>query len=163
MIYKPFKIAMTAVQQKNAMKGKGVRLTKDQLGKGPTVMLHPENWKKCSSAQRAGTGVLIYMAPGEIMASAKEHDLLPQEMELSGSGFFGDLWEGIKKVGSFLKDSGAGSLLADAAAAAATPFIGQTGADLGRKVFKGLTGVGAVKGKRKPPVKKALEASGLYL
>ncbi len=164
MNYKPFKIRMTKDQQKKAMKGQGVRLTKDQLGSGEQVMLHTENFKKVSAAHRNGTGVLIYMSPGEIMASAQEAGLMPQEIELSGSGFFQDVWDGLKKVGGFLKDTGAGSLLADAAAAAAVPFVGTTGSQLGRKVFKGLTGVGAG-GKRRgrKPIDRALDGSGLYL
>ena len=164
MNYKPFKIRMTKDQQKKAMKGQGVRLTKDQLGVGSQVMLHTENFKKVSAAHRNGTGVLIYMSPGEIMASAQEHGLMPQEIELSGSGFFQDIWDGIKKVGSFLKDSGAASTLADAAQQIATPFIGETGAQLGRKVFKGLTGVGAGPKRRgRKPIDRALDGSGLYL
>jgi hypothetical protein len=54
----------------------------------------------------------------------------------------GSLWDTIKSVGSWLKTSGVGSVLADTAQTLATPFVGATAAQVGRDILKTTTGVG---------------------
>lgn len=138
MSYKPATIDFTTKQIEQMAKGKPVRLSHSQLGKGnKVILLHPENHNKLSKAYIAGRGCNMHIAEGEVMATHKSN--------MDGTGFFGDLWNGIKKVGSYLKDSGIASTLADTAQAVATPFVGATTAELGRKILKGTTGVGMAK------------------
>lgn len=145
MPYHSIKLNITPKQQKTAINGGSIRLTQGAIGTGQLCMIHPVNYKKLVNAKG---GVNLSLSPGEIMATASHHGL-------AGSGFFDDVWGGIKSAGKWLKDSGVGSALADVAQTVATPFVGASGAKLGRDVFKGLTGVGT-KGK-KP------KGSGLYL
>jgi hypothetical protein len=167
MSYRVFKMTLTQAQQRKLLRGLSVKVDKSQLGVGSTILLHPTNFAKVSKAK---SGVVIKLSPGEILATASHSDnnMMPEGIELSGSGFFSDAWEGIKKVGSFLKSSGIASTLADAAATAAVPFVGGQVADIGRKIVKDVTGVGAApmaKSPKKPPskIRRSLKASGLYI
>lgn len=146
MPYHQVKLHITPKQQKTAINGGSIRLPPSSIGEGQIVMLHPANYKKLVNAKG---GVNLTLSPGEIMATASHNGL-------AGSGFFDDVWSGIKSAGKWLKDSGVGSALADVAQTVATPFVGEKGAKIGRDVFKGLTGVG-VKGKKRNL------GSGLYL
>jgi hypothetical protein len=67
---------------------------------------------------------------------------IQNDIEYHGKMEGGSLWDTIKSVGSWLKTSGVGSVLADAAQAAATPFVGATAAQVGRDILKTTTGVG---------------------
>lgn len=138
MVYKPATVDFTSKQIQQMVKGKPVRLSHSQINKGKQViLLHPENHLKLSKAYQAGRGCNLQVADGEIKAT--------HESTMDGTGFFGDLWNGIKSVGSWLKDSGVGSALADVAQTAATPFVGAQAADIGRKILKTTTGVGIAK------------------
>lgn len=138
MVYKPATVDFTTKQIEQMVKGKPVRLNHSQIGKGKQViLLHPENHIKLSKAYQSGRGCNLHVADGEVMAT--------HNSTMDGTGFFGDLWKGIKSVGSWLKDSGVGSALADVAQTAATPFVGPQAADIGRKILKTTTGVGMVK------------------
>lgn len=148
MSYRQIKLKITPAQQKKAINGGAIRLPQSSIGCGDICMVHPMNYKKLTGAKG---GVNLLLSPGEIMATANSHGM-------AGSGFFDDVWSGIKSAGKWLKDSGVGSALADVAQTVATPFVGEKGAQLGRDVFKGLTGVG-MKGKKK----RMISASGLYL
>lgn len=150
MPYHQLKLRITPKQEKQAIRGGSIRLSADCIGEGQLVMLHPVNYKKLMNAKG---GVNLQLSPGEMMATANHNGL-------AGSGFFDDVWSGIKSAGKWLKDSGVGSALADVAQTAATPFVGATGAKIGRDVFKTLTGVGATQKKGR---KKLISASGLYL
>lgn len=165
MAYRQYKIDLTKDQQKRMLRGLSVKISESQLGQGQIVMLHPVNFAKVAKAK---SGVVLTLSPGEILATASYHEMLPEDMELSGSGFFQDAWNGIKKMGSFLKDTGIASTLADVAATAAVPFVGPQVSSIGRQVVKNVTGVGAAQPKvmtKKPQTKirRTLKASGLYI
>lgn len=134
MSYKPATVDFTTKQIEQMAKGKPVRLSHSQLGKGnKVILLHPENHNKLSKAYMAGRGCNMHIAEGEVMATHKSN--------MDGTGFF----DVLKKGFNFLKDSGIGSILADTAQAAATPFVGPQIADIGRKILKNTTGVGMAK------------------
>lgn len=163
MAYRQYKIDLTKDQQKRMLRGLSVKISESQLGQGQIVMLHPVNFAKVAKAK---SGVVLTLSPGEILATASYHEMLPEDMELSGSGLFQDAWNGIKKVGSFLKDSGALTAIADAAVPAVAGFLGPTGATVARNLVKNVTGVGAAKPKSKVPttkIRRTLKASGLYI
>lgn len=161
MAYKQFRINLTPEQQRKMLRGLAVKVSKEQLGAGPIVMLHPANYAKVAKAKG---GILLELSPGECLATGSYNNVFDDSMVLQGSGFFGDAWEGIKKVGKFLKETGIASTLADTAQEIATPFLGESGAKLGRNIVKGLTGVGATPMQKKPSkVRRTLKASGLYI
>ncbi|GMF65233.1 unnamed protein product [Phytophthora lilii] len=86
-------------------------------------------------AKRAGKGLTLDMAHGEIAAT--------YHSGLTGAGFWGDIWRGIKRGARFLKDSGILSKLLDAGVPAAATALGQPGAAIPvRAGIKQLTGVG---------------------
>ena len=133
MSYVPVKIDLTKAQQKKLVKGNSVRVTKSQMGSGPTIYLHSLNAKKINSSKN---GANLSMSRGEIIYTADKNGVQ------MGSGFFDDLWSGIKKVGSFVKDSGIGTILADAAVPFASTVLGPAGATAARSILKTTTGVG---------------------
>ena len=163
MGFHPVKLTVSDKQQKQALKGAKIRLPATSLGSGQLVFLHPVNYKKVVNAKG---GINLELSPGEIMATANHHGL-------AGSGLLDDIWGGLKSVGKWLKDSGVGSALADAAQTAATPFVGETVAKGARKLLKSTTGVGIAtepargpgsfskRGEKKG--RKRGEGSGLYL
>jgi hypothetical protein len=159
MPYIQVQLEITPAQQRQALKGARIKLTPDAIGKGRIVMLHPLNAKKV--ATRKG-GVMLELSPGEIMTTASYHDMMPNVPEgVSGSGFLDNAWQLLKKGGKWLKDSGVGSVLADVAQTAATPFIGETGAQVARDILKTTTGVGLkMRGKG---MHRMAKGSGLYL
>ena len=157
MPYRSMKLDISSAQQKKALKGQKVKITQDMLDKGQLVFLHPVNYKKITNAKG---NVMIEFSPGEIMHTASKHGLVKVPTpgdSLDGSGFFDTVWNGLKSVGSWLKDSGVGSALADAGQQALAPIIGDKGAQIARNVVKGVTGVG-LKNKKKKTL-----GSGLYL
>jgi hypothetical protein len=163
MAYRQYRIDLTKDQQKRMLRGLAVKISAGQLGTGQIVMLHPVNHAKVAKAK---SGVVLTLSPGEILATASYHEMLPEDLELSGSGFFQDAWNGIKKVGSFLKDSGIASTLADAAATAAVPFVGPQVSSIGRQIVKNVAGVGAApmtRPKKPTKIRRTLKASGLYI
>jgi hypothetical protein len=155
MPYIQVKLKISPKQQAQALKGAKIRLTPDAIGSGEIVLLHPLNARKIANAK---SGINLELSPGEIMNTASFHNMMPkmESSELSGSGIFDTIFQGLKKVGQFLKTSGIGTILADSAQAAATPFVGSQVAGIGRQLVKQATGVG-LKGS---PAKK--RGSGLY-
>lgn len=149
MSFRQIKLKITPKQQKQAIQGKAMRLTQSCIGEGQLCMIHPLNYKKLVNAKG---GVNLTLSPGEIMASANHHGL-------AGSGFFDDVWSGIKTAGKWLKDSGVGTQIANALQAPLAGVIGAPGALLARQAVKSFAGVGIKKKKGK----KAISASGLYL
>lgn len=155
------KLNISKDQQKKALKGAKIRLTQNCIGNGQIVMLHPLNYKKVVNSKG---GINLELSPGEIMASASHHNMVPKidnVGDMGGSGLFDSIWSGIKKVGSWLKDSGVGTALADVAQTVAEPFVGADVASAGRQLLKSTTGVG-IRGK-KTTKKGKMSASGLYL
>lgn len=158
MPFQPVKLSITKEQQKKALRGAPIRLTKSAITNGTQiVMLHPLNVKKIT---KSANGVNLQLSPGEIMATASHHKMVPNmdTSNMEGSGLFDTIWSGIKSVGSWLKDSGVGSALADVAQNIAAPIVGEDVAKGGRSILKGLTGVGIKKKGSSAP-----KGSGLYL
>ncbi len=159
MPYRSMKLDISPAQQKKALKGQKVKITSDMLDKGELVYLHPVNFKKITNAKG---NVMIEFSPGEIMHTAMKHGVVKMPAnagELDGAGFLDSVWSGLKQVGTWLKDSGVGTALADAGQELIAPIIGDKGAKLARNVVKGVTGVGLKKNKKKLPAM----GSGLYL
>ena len=153
MTYQKYKLNISAAKQKKALKGGSIRLTASDIGNGQEVYLHPENYKKVC---RAKSGCNLSFSQGEMLHNAMKNGLVRAPTgELSGEGFFSDVWEGLKTAGKWLKDSGVGSALADVAQTVATPFVGPEIAKFGRSAFKTVTGVGINK--------KKSRGSGLYI
>jgi hypothetical protein len=158
MPYIQVKLKITPFQQRQALKGARIKLTPDAIGSGEIVMLHPLNAKKV--ATRKG-GVMLELSPGEIMNTAAANDLMPPIPEgLNGSGIFDSIWEGLKSAGKWLKSSGVGSVLADAAIPAVAGVLGPAGAATARQILKTTTGVGL---KKRGVMKGVAKGSGLYL
>ena len=136
MVYKPATVDFTDKQIRAMVKGKPVRLTHSQIGKGnKVILLHPENHLKLSKAFHAGRGCNLQVADGEISAT--------HESQLDGTGFFGNLWKGIKKTFGVLKNSGTLSALADMAVAPLSAVSGQPAlVGTARKILKDTTGIG---------------------
>lgn len=162
MPYKVVKLNISAAKQRKALNGGSIRLNKDDIGKGSDVYLHPQNAAKVLKAKN---GVNLSLSPGEIMFTAQKSGMIPEKLpdDLSGSGFFDSIWGGLKKIGSFLKDSGIASTLADAAVPAVAGFLGPAGATAARSVVKNLTGVGISTSIKKRSYKKKMLGSGLYI
>ena len=136
MVYKPATVDFTEKQIRAMVKGKPVRLVHSQIGKGKKViMLHPENHLKLSKAFAGGRGCNLQVADGEIQAT--------HESDMEGTGFFGDLWKGVKKVFGVLKNSGALTSLADMAVGPLSGITGQPAlVGTARKILKDTTGIG---------------------
>lgn len=136
MVYKPATVDFTEKQIRAMVKGKPVRIAHSQIGKGgKVILLHPENHLKLSKAFAAGRGCNLQVADGEIQAT--------HASDMAGTGFFGDLWKGVKKVFGVLKDSGALTSLADMAVAPLSGLTGQPAlVGTARKILKDTTGIG---------------------
>jgi len=159
MPYIQVKLSITPTQQKQALRGAKIRLTAGAIGKGEIVLLHPLNAKKVATAKN---GINLELSPGEIMHTANYHGLVNTN-GLTGAGFFDDVWSGLKSVGSWLKNSGVGSILADAAVPAIAAYTGNPGATmLGRNVLKQATGVG-IKQKKGKGLYVGKSGNGLYV
>ncbi len=161
-MYKPVKLTITKAQQKKAIDGKAIRLNRNNILNGSQiVLLHPLNVKKLTKSK---DGINLLLSQGEMMATASYHNKVPNmdTSNIEGSGLFDSIWSGIKQVGSFLKDTGIASKLADVAQETAGPIIGERLAKGLREGLRGATGVGLkMKGKRGNGL--YLRGSGLYL
>jgi hypothetical protein len=134
-MYKEFRLDLTHAQAVKVLHGKPIRLTAEQLGKGHAHYLHPENHKKLVRAYQNHKGTTLHMAHGEVLRT--------HQSGLSGAGFWGDLWKGVKKGAKFIKDSGILSKLLDAGVPAAATYLGQPGAaGPVRGAIRSMTGVG---------------------
>lgn len=167
MVYKPTKIDITVKQLEQALGGKSIRLSANQLGKGPTMIsLHPANRSIVEKAALKGRGAVITLSPGELMATHED---------CGGQGLFGDIWKGLKSGYKWTKkniidtpiyqqtvkplvrkavDMGATAL--SGFAPEATPFINAAKEELGKK-----TGAFGVRNKANRVAR--LKAAGLYL
>ncbi|POM59715.1 hypothetical protein PHPALM_31510 [Phytophthora palmivora] len=96
-MYKEFAVDLSHAQAVKVLHGKPVRLSHSQLNKGHSHYFHPENYKKLVKAYEAGKGTTLHMTHGEVLRT--------HQSGLSGSGFWGNLWNGIKKgaAWNFLK------------------------------------------------------------
>lgn len=153
-MYKQIKIDITEAQARKALNGKPFRVNPSQIGRGDTfVSLHPMNVKAVEKAALKGNGLTLHLSPGELADTACRMD---------GSGFWGNLWRGLKKGWRVLKDTGIATKLADAAVAPLSAATGNPAAVVaGRQLFKTLTGASV---KRSKADRRALlEGKGLYL
>lgn len=158
MVYKGVIIDITERQLKSAIAGKRVRFSASQLGSGTkTLYLHPENAAKVEKAVLKNAGVTLIFSEGELAETYAK-------MIQNGSGFFSNVWKGLKKVWGVLKDSGAASQLADMAVAPLSALTGQPAlVGAARSGLKQLTGVGVKSRMTKSDKKSMLIARGLYL
>lgn len=93
--YKQLKINITKPQLQKALKGKPIQLSASQLGNGNSYLsLHPANAKIVEKAVMKGSGCVINISPGELMATAED---------MNGEGIFGDIWRGLKSGYKFVK------------------------------------------------------------
>jgi hypothetical protein len=175
-------VELNESQARNAMRGKGIRIMSDQLKKGHLV-LHPLNKKKLEKALLKGKTAILELSPAELAETALYHI---QKHGMEGSGFWGKIWNGLKKGWKFLKDSGIATKAFDALVPMATGAVGtlvgqpELGAIAGTPVREGirkLTGAGVEEeadrlikkatGKRGRMTKKdredKLKGMGLYL
>lgn len=153
-MYTQIKLNITEAQARRALDGKAFRVTSQQIGKGDTfISLHPANVKAVEKAALKGSGMSLNLSPGELADTA---------MRLDGSGFWGSIWNTLKKGWKVLRDSGAATALADAAVAPLAAVVGPQAATLGRKVFKNLTGA-SVNRSTKASRRELLQGKGLYL
>ncbi len=157
------KIDVTEKQVMDALKGKSIRIGATQINRGNTFLsLHPANAQKVEKAFLKKKGVSIHLSHGELADSAER---------MQGSGFWGNVWNGIKSVWGVLKKSGALSQLADMAVAPIAAYTGQPAlVATGRKLLKDTTGIGieqkqeaARKRMTKDDKYSQLRASGIYL
>ncbi|KAG9398139.1 hypothetical protein AC1031_014938 [Aphanomyces cochlioides] len=139
MPYHSVKLNISKDQQKKALRGAKIRLTPSSIGQ-----------------VNAKGGINLELSPGEIMHTAAQNGMVGPVSDMSGSGIFDSIWDGLKSAGKWLKDSGVGSALADVAQTVATPFVGPEIANTGRQILKSATGVGL-------KAKKKMKGSGLYL
>lgn len=148
-MYKEVELELTKKQQKDAL-SKPIQISGGALNSNKhKVYVHSDNYKKIMKAKKNNTGCRIQFTPGEIMKTAATHNM-------AGSGFFDDVWSGIKKAGQWLKDTGIATNIADALVPVASSVIGPTGATLARNIVKTTTGVGLVK-KGSPEAKAKME------
>ena len=154
MVYKRIKIDITEAQARKALAGKPVRLTASQIGKGHALSLHPANAKIVERAALKGSGCNIHLSHGELADTCQQMD---------GSGFWGDLWGGIKKVWKVLKDTGAASKLVDMGSTALSGFAPEFAPAIsaGRNLLRSTTGVGIRRTKAQR--QELLRGKGLYL
>lgn len=100
-MYKEFRVALTPAQGKKVLDGEPVRLSHAQLNTGKSHYFHPETYKKLVKAYEHGKGVTIHMSHGAVLRT--------HQSGLSGSGFWDNLWSGIKSAGkagwNFLKQN----------------------------------------------------------
>lgn len=165
MSYKAMKIDLTEKQAMQALRGKAIRIFAGQIGKGSTfVSLHPENVKKVEKAFIAKKNIMLHLSQGELADTAHR---------MAGSGFWGNLWNGLKKTWGFLKDSGIATAGLDAAASALAKAAPEYAAPVmvGRQLIKKATGAG-VDVQQVEPVRQRmskndrfaqLKGAGIYL
>lgn len=155
MAYSRIKIQLTEAQARKALAGKPIRINNSQIGNGTEyVSLHPANAKIIEKAAMKGSGCNIHLSHGELADTAES---------MQGSGFWGNVFKGLKKTWKVLKDSGILSAAADAAVAPLAAYSGQPALVSGaRQLLKKTTGVG-VKRMTKTQRNEKLKGMGLYL
>jgi hypothetical protein len=153
-------IELTEPQARRALAGRGIRVVQSQVGKGH-IVLHPMNKKKVEKAVLSNKALTLELSPAELAETAQWHI---QKHGMQGAGFWGKLWEGIKKTWGFLKDSGLATAAADAATSAVSKFAPEyaPAAVAARQGLKKIAGVG-IKKMTKSDRHAALKAKGLYL
>lgn len=131
--YKQVAVDITPEQMRKAVKMQPVQLSKEQVaGSGSKMFVHPENYKKVMSAKMKGTGCRIQISP----------DAMKYDMDQMQGG---SIWSWIKdKAYPWLKQNVL-PVLADAAVAPASAFLGVPGATAARQIVKNVAGFGVGK------------------
>lgn len=164
MSYKAIKLNISEKQVLDALKGKRIRVLPSQINTGTTyVSLHPVNAKLVENAFLKKKGFLLTLSRGELADTAER---------MSGDGFWGDVWSGLKKAWKVLKKTGVLSAVADTAIPALATMTGQPalGAPT-RALIRETTGVGMVEKRTEATRKRmtkndryeALRGAGIYL
>jgi hypothetical protein len=168
MVYKQIKINITRPQLQKALNGKPVQFNASQIGSGSTYLsLHPANVKLVEKAAMKGSGCVIHLAPGELMATAED---------MNGEGIFGDIWKGLKSGYKWVKKNiidtdiyqkGLKPIIRGAVNTGATALKGFA-PELGTAIDMGVNELGKQTGafgtrKTKTQKKAMLQARGLYL
>lgn len=170
MPYKQVRINITRPQLQKALMGKPVQFNNGQLGNGDSYLsLHPANVKLVSKAAMKGTGCVIDLSEGELLATAED---------MEGNGIFGDIWKGLKSgykwakkniIDTDIYQKGLKPIVrgfVNTGAAAAKNFVPELGTaiDLATNEIGKQTGAfGAGRRKTKSQKKEMLIASGLFL
>jgi hypothetical protein len=170
MVYKQVKINITKAQLDKALKGKPVQFSASQIGSGDSYLsLHPANVKIVEKAAMKGSGCVVNLAEGELLATHQDMD---------GAGIFSDIWKGLKSAYRWTKQNVVDT---DFYQKSIKPVIRQ-GVDQGANILKGKfpqaanlidstvntisdkTGAFGVKGRKtKAQKKQLLIGKGLYL
>ncbi|KAI9995029.1 hypothetical protein PInf_011931 [Phytophthora infestans] len=114
MTYQHLAIDLNESQAHKACKGRGIRLTPGQFGKG-RLSVHPENKKKLERSVVKKKGCTLNLTPGELAETVWHH---VQSRGMEKSGFWGKIWKGLKSGWNVLKDSGVLTAAADQGAKA---------------------------------------------
>jgi hypothetical protein len=169
MVYKQIKINITKKQLDQALKGKPVRFSANQIGSGDSYLsLHPANVKIVEKSAMKGSGCCLNLTEGELLATAEDSQ---------GRGIFGDIFKGLKSGYKWAKKNiidtpiyqkalkplvrGAvetAKTAAKAYAPALAPAI-----DMATEKIGSETGAFGVRRSTKAKKYEALKAKGLYL
>ncbi len=168
MVYKQIKINITRPQLQKALNGKPVQFNASQIGSGSSYLsLHPANVKLVEKAAMKGSGCVINLSPGELLATHED---------MAGEGIFGDIWKGLKSAYKWTKKNVIDTPIyqqalkplvrgaVNTAASAAKSFTPQLGTaiDMGVNEIGKQTGAFGMR-KTKTQKKAMLQARGLYL
>lgn len=155
MSYKALKLDLNERQIMQALKGKAIRVTPNQINVGNSfISLHPANIRKVENAFLKKKGFTLHLSHGELADTAHR---------MQGSGFWSNVWTVLKKGWKVLKDSGLLSTAVDAGVAPLSAYTGQPALVAGaRKLLKDTTGVG-VKRMTKSDKYEQMRAAGIYL
>lgn len=171
MVYKQIKINITRPQLQKALNGKPVQFNASQIGSGSNYLsLHPANVKIVEKAAMKGSGCVINLSPGELLATAED---------MEGNGIFGDIWKGLKSAYKWTKKNVIDTPIyqqnlkplvrqaVNTAASAAKSFAPQLGTaiDMGVNEIGKQTGAFGLKGKKRTKTQRneMLKGKGLYL
>ncbi len=171
MVYKQIKINITRPQLQKALNGKPVQFNASQIGSGSNYLsLHPANVKIVEKAAMKGSGCVVHLAPGELMATAED---------MEGNGIFGDIWKALKSGYKWTKKNVIDTPIyqqnlkplvrqaVNTAASAAKSFAPQLGTaiDMGVNEIGKQTGAFGLKRKKRTKTQRneMLKGKGLYL
>ena len=170
MVYKPLRIDITKLQLQKALEGRPMKISAAQIGRGTSyISLHPANVKVVEKAAMKGSGCVLNLAPGELLATAED---------MKGEGIFGDIWKGVRSSYDWVKRNIINSDiyqqaikplvkgLVDTGATALKGMAPQLGTaiDMGKDAIGKETGAFGLKKRRSKSSRKAiLQGKGLYL
>jgi hypothetical protein len=89
------KLKLSKEQGKKLLKGYRIKLTHSQLSGSIPIKLTKRQLNKLQKSKRDKVGMMLVLSPSQIRQNVKK-----------GSGFFSDLWSGIKDVSEKIGDAG---------------------------------------------------------